>query len=58
VLDCFSLFFNGMAGHRLTIAVPHPERVCLNIQMIWTSLNRCPLGQWIEICRKAKRWVG
>jgi phosphoribosylformylglycinamidine synthase len=53
----------GVAGvtsddGRVTLMMPHPERVFLNQQLSWKSaLNSPTESVWMEIFHNAKRWV-
>ncbi len=54
---------NGVAGvtskdGRVTLMMPHPERVFLNQQLSWkNALNNATESVWMEIFRNAKNWV-
>ncbi len=53
----------GVAGvtsddGRVTLMMPHPERVFLNQQLSWESaLNRPTESVWMEIFHNARQWV-
>ena len=54
---------DGVAGvtsddGRVTLMMPHPERVFLNQQLSWKSaLNSPTESVWMEIFHNAKRWI-
>lgn len=54
---------NGVAGvtskdGRVTLMMPHPERVFLNQQLSWkNALNNATESVWMEIFRNAKNWT-
>ncbi len=54
---------NGMTGlttpdGRVTIMMPHPERVFRSIQNSWYPDNWGENGPWIRLFQNARKWVG
>ncbi|MEX0900462.1 MAG: phosphoribosylformylglycinamidine synthase [Gammaproteobacteria bacterium] len=43
---------------RVTILMPHPERVFLTAQNSWHPVDWGPDGPWLRMFRNARRWVG
>ena len=43
---------------RVTVMMPHPERVFRNIQMSWTPLDTAAHSPWMQLWHNARRWVG
>lgn len=55
--------FNAIAGvcnndGRITIMMPHPERVFRNIQMSWTTDDISKKSPWFRLFENARIWVG
>jgi phosphoribosylformylglycinamidine synthase len=53
----------GLAGlcstdGRVTIMMPHPERVARTVQHSWAPADWGPDGPWLRLFRNARRWVG
>ncbi len=53
----------GLAGvttadGRVTLLMPHPERVFRNIQMSWTAGDPAARSPWMRMFGNARRWVG
>jgi phosphoribosylformylglycinamidine synthase len=46
------------ADGRVTIFMPHPERVFRTVQMSWSPPGRGEDSPWMELFRNARRWVG
>ena len=42
---------------RVTILMPHPERVFLTAQNSWHPADWGPDGPWLRMFRNARRWV-
>ncbi|MDZ7840748.1 MAG: phosphoribosylformylglycinamidine synthase [Gammaproteobacteria bacterium] len=42
---------------RVTVVMPHPERVWRTVQHSWAPREWGEYGPWIEIFRNARRWV-
>ncbi len=42
---------------RVTILMPHPERVFRSVQMSWTPADSGEFSPWMRIFRNARRWV-
>ena len=42
---------------RVTILMPHPERVFLTAQNSWHPADWGPDGPWLRLFRNARRWV-
>ncbi len=54
---------NGLAAlcnldGRVTIAMPHPERVFRNVQMSWRPTAAPEYSGWMRLFRNARVWVG
>jgi phosphoribosylformylglycinamidine synthase len=54
---------NGLAAlcnldGRVTIAMPHPERVFRNVQMSWRPAAAPEYSGWMRLFRNARVWVG
>ncbi|SDY41724.1 phosphoribosylformylglycinamidine synthase [Allochromatium warmingii] len=54
---------NGIAGltttdGRVTILMPHPERVFRTVQNTWSPNNWGQDGPWLRLFRNARVWVG
>jgi phosphoribosylformylglycinamidine synthase len=45
------------ADGRVTIMMPHPERVFLTAQHSWHPVDWGPDGPWLRMFRNARRWV-
>ncbi len=43
---------------RVTIAMPHPERVCRSVQNSWRPAGAGEDSGWMRIFRNARRWLG
>ena len=43
---------------RVTITMPHPERVFRNVQMSWRPENAGEYSAWMRMFRNARVWVG
>jgi phosphoribosylformylglycinamidine synthase len=46
------------ADGRFTAMMPHPERVCREVQMSWSGRDKSALSPWMQMFRNARRWVG
>ncbi len=46
------------ADGRFTALMPHPERVCRNIQMSWTDQPLDQPSAWTQLWHNARKWVG
>jgi phosphoribosylformylglycinamidine synthase len=45
------------ADGRVTLVMPHPERVWRTAQHSWAPADWKEYGPWIEMFRNARRWV-
>ena len=43
---------------RVTILMPHPERVFRTVQMSWAPDRSVEDSPWMRMFRNARRWVG
>jgi phosphoribosylformylglycinamidine synthase len=43
---------------RVTIVMPHPERVFRTLQMSWSPAGRGEDSPWMQLFRNARAWVG
>jgi phosphoribosylformylglycinamidine synthase len=43
---------------RFTALMPHPERVCRNVQFSWTAASATQRSPWMRMFGNARRWVG
>jgi phosphoribosylformylglycinamidine synthase len=53
----------GIAGlttvdGRVTITMPHPERVHLTLQNSWYPANAGEVSGWMRMFANARRWLG
>ncbi len=53
----------GVAGlttpdGRVTITMPHPERVCRSVQNSWRPVGAGEDSGWMRLFRNARRWLG
>ncbi|MDJ0877221.1 MAG: phosphoribosylformylglycinamidine synthase [Halieaceae bacterium] len=46
------------ADGRVTIMMPHPERVFRSVQNSWAPADWGEEGAWLRLFRNARRWVG
>ncbi len=46
------------AGGRVTILMPHPERVHRSVQMSWAPREWGDVSPWMRMFRNARAWVG
>ncbi|MEO8010618.1 MAG: phosphoribosylformylglycinamidine synthase subunit PurQ, partial [Dokdonella sp.] len=46
------------AGGRVTILMPHPERVHRSVQMSWAPREWADASPWMRMFRNARAWVG
>ena len=46
------------ADGRVTIMMPHPERVFRTVQNSWAPADWGEEGAWLRLFRNARRWVG
>ena len=46
------------AGGRVTILMPHPERVFRSVQMSWHPREWGEDSPWMRMFRNARVWVG
>jgi phosphoribosylformylglycinamidine synthase len=43
---------------RVTVLMPHPERVFRNVLMSWTSGDLSAYSPWMRMFRSARAWFG
>jgi phosphoribosylformylglycinamidine synthase len=43
---------------RVTVMMPHPERVFRNVQMSWRPAGGGEYSGWMRLFRNARAWLG
>jgi phosphoribosylformylglycinamidine synthase len=63
IADGPSIFFRGMAAlttadGRITVLMPHPERVFRTVQLSWHPPEWGEDSPWMRMFHNARAWVG